>query len=853
MPERSTTSQSSSSRRRATMPIPELQRRASASSPLDSKTSLPYPTFSKAHSREAVGSRESVANPQVYTPDATDVDWKRGSKVGDKVKGNPGAVRGEAPPSPPLTAVDPDVRKVGSRSSMRRVAEDVRAEMENGRRSVDSGTSRRPRDASSKSSLRKPSKDDVGSKLSSRSSRIKLGIPTQKENQRPVEKKPSTLAAKIRDESPASSDANSKTARGSSRDSQATSRAPIARTARSDEESSPASYQDSSPRTPTPQEAQFPPIDPVGKGTPVLDVFIEGGETPDSLVSSHPPPPPPPPPPTMPMAVPRVDYLLQNGGLSKTVPRSFMAGKQIYSQFGTTGITAPMSSAANMETVFAPFSNLLEDYTTVLSKKGSLAVATGYKSVARRLLDRLEAVFARNISSETCHCPICEAEDPATKSPDETGVSWGEVLELTSGRRDLPDWPPFSLMNPQEIGLGINARSATPCQNIDIDVPEEYRHHYIAQSKKTKTSVDKWLASQPENPSSPPPEVDDDTLTFAILTRLEPAQKQAFTGLLGRGALGSVGSRAPTPLGRPRPDWLIRTGVALQRLYHLSSAPRDPESAIFLLNNPHLHGALATLAAVSSGEWDVLISGRFDGFLWSGAEEPSSRGPSRGPGHKTNTPFSPNPNPSLRNTPFRPSSNTGILSSRGPTPAAAAAPGALATPSLGSGGPIPIDEETEIAVLAEIEREIYTGMESLEDAFEALHHKAEAVRQALRQRGAGLALAQSRRGTGNACLEVRMNTPASCIGGANSSWGEQAGGADDDDDGFDDGLSELAPDDSASNLGFANRGRRPRRKNERWTPAPVEEEDEEDEDEDERDEERVRAGRGAKERASRRG
>jgi len=129
-----------------------------------------------------------------------------------------------------------------------------------------------------------------------------------------------------------------------------------------------------------------------------------------------------------------------------------------------------------------------------------------------------------------------------------------------------------------------------------------------------------------------------------------------------------------------------------------------------------------------------------------------------------------------------------------------------------------MDEETEIAVLAEVEREIYLGMETLENAFEALHCKAEVVRRSLRERSAGLAMAaQARRGSMSEGIEVRLGTPASAAG-----WGDWESETD---DGIDDLRSEIRPDDSASNISFSRR-RRPERRTERRTPAPVEEEDE---------------------------
>jgi hypothetical protein len=140
----------------------------------------------------------------------------------------------------------------------------------------------------------------------------------------------------------------------------------------------------------------------------------------------------------------------------------------------------------------------------------------------------------------------------------------------------------------------------------------------------------------------------------------------------------------------------------------------------------------------------------------------------------------------------------------------------MTTPSLLPGGglngmgvvppaPVQLDEDTEVAVAAELERNLFLDMERLEDAFEALHGRAEMVRQLLRERSAGLAAqAQVRRG-GYDPIGVRLDTPASGI----------TDFEDEDDDGLGDTAS-LAPDDSASQIGA--RRHRPRR--ERKTPLP---------------------------------
>lgn len=602
-----------------------------------------------------------------------------------------------------------------------------------------------------------------------------------------------------------SSIVKSETSKGSTNDSNATSVAPnqikVQRpvTPQADRGSSPATDPDSSPRTPTIAEPQFPPS---RKETPALSTLNDYGVA--SVLGESPMPPPPPPALELPM--PRVDYLMQNGGLPQSVPRSLL-GVGLPTQIP---LPAP-AVAAQAEKFFGPLSKILEDYTKVISRNGSLAVATGYRSVARRLLDRLEAVFARDISSETCTCMLCHMSTlTEAELEDKRGVSWGEILEYVCGRQELPQWPAF-VMDSTQAGLGISTPDQVPpMQKLDVDVPEEFRDHYIRQSKKTKMTVDRWLDSQPQQPSSPPQDVDDETLKFAMLTRLEPEQRPIFSSLAGVQP-SRPPSTAPSAAGaafiNPESELLHKTGLAIQRLYRLSKPPREPESAMYLLNNPALHNVLATLAAISDPEWDILTSGRFDGFLRSGADDhpvttapapPPSRGASRG-SYLAARMTTPSVIPSRGPTPF----------SRGPTPAPATA-----------GAPVALDEETEIAVLAEVEREIFLSMDHLEAAFEALHYKAEAVRQALRERGAGLAQANQRR-RGIFDTDSMMGTPAGFTGEGHKAWESET------DDGLDDGMSEIAPDDSASNVS-SSRHRRHKRRTERRTPAPVEEEEEEE-------------------------
>lgn len=912
-------SHASSVKRAASMTVPELDKLATPDSPYGSRASLPYPSFSKPHSKEAVGSRDNVANHRLsfYTPDPTDLARSHAESVAPEQQN----ATGVAPPSPPLTTVEPAKRedeKVSTPSAAKEEKKSVSTassskEDKNGGISISAGKEdensrstssllkedrksattpsvvrerrrtsstkytddrRRTRPTVVKDEGKWPSAaifeerpvklerkktdlqakaEEFGRKLLRKSSTVKSSAVNEKKTERSAtlprsakgsqreiseNKTKSSLNKEAKDLHPegkskprtssrpgpgmasvedatsstasrkassliSSSNADAETTSVSTIDSDATSIAPNQPKPRppsvpvQDSRSSSMTDPDSSPRTPTFSEPNFSHN---SKKTPALamrkDYSIPGP------FDSSPAPPPPPPPPAVPFQMPRVDYLMQNGGLNHAVPKTLLAAGQ------PVHVSQSLPASVLVEQFFAPFHGLLDDYTKVISRDGSLAVATGYRSIARRLLDRLEKVFARDISSETCTCIICQSF-PLTdmSNDDDYGIGWGEVLEYVSGRQELPSWPPF-IHDSEQGGLGISSvGSQSPMQNLDIDVPEQFREHYVQQSKETKQSVDRWLASQPDGPISAPDDVDDETLTFAMLTRLDPDQRPLFFSLVGAAPPSRVPSRVGTPLMNPRSSLLEQTGLAIQRLYRLDTTPRDPESAIYLLTNPSLHNVLATVAAISDGEWEILTSGRFDGFLRSGAEDhtntlaTSSRAPSRGA------------TPSARMTPFGSLRGPGSFSqSTLPTPASTPAPASV-------GAPVALDEETEIAVLAEVEREIYLGMEALEDAFEALHGKAEIVRRTLRERGAGLSMAwQSRRGSG--CLDARLGTPAEGYnGGGFHAWESGT------DDGLEDTWSELAPDDSASSVS-RSQDRRPRRRTERRTPAPVEEENE---------------------------
>ncbi|OLN86049.1 hypothetical protein CCHL11_05229 [Colletotrichum chlorophyti] len=777
--------------------VPELTRTSLTGPASSDRISIPYPTFSKAHSKEAVRSHENVSNSGAarqsdpLTPEATDLshsDIRRSKSVDHSEKPRKVSSKESRPPSPPETDLSGKRRSATPEESSKKVREERSS-------SRLSGLSRSGSRADDKSRV------SFKSKASSQATYVKSPAfpPGVQES---LNIKPST-------------------SRSSSKRSSSSKKS--RRSENHDSESSPESVQDSSPRTPT-QAPPFPPpfaagLKPPG---PPPQVYPEHDITPSAtpandLPSPSGPPPPPPPPPLLDVQeAPRVDYLLQNGGLVQPIPKTFLS--VLPRQNGARPSNPPL---VGPQTLFAPFFNLLDQYNQVLSKNGSVAVATGHRSVARRLLDRLENVFSRELPEHGCTCIVCE------RGPDiqHRGLGWGEVLEWVSGRIDLPQWPPFDLASlgskAAEVSADLPPRPDSPVK-IDPDIAEEFREHYLRQSKKVRGAVDKWLNNCGETTAPPPQEVDDETLTFAILTNLDPEDQPYFNAILTGSNQLKPATRAPTPMHRPRSDFLIKAGLSLQRLYRLPQVPRDAEAAMYLVKNPHTHDFIVTMSDINTQEWEILISGRFDGFLWSGAD---------GDDITTPTAESRGATPASGYFPSRPATGTpGFPGSRNATPFSAYSRGATPASFVSNASSaanrqaVSRDEEMEMAVLAEVEREIYQGMEALEDAFEALHLRAEVVRTALRNRGAGLMHSlQSRRRIDVLPIPGSGNSQSS--GYERPSWAHSDYDANSDDEwGGDD--FELAPDDSASNIS-SSRHRRPKRRTERRTPAPIEEDDEE--------------------------
>ena len=806
------------------------------------RISLPYPTFSKAHCREYVQSKEDVTlktghGTDPLTPDATDVGsgekMRRTKSADSPVTRKTSSARreprttGTRPPTPPDTDISAAKDREGTPPAAAEGdaacnAPEPRLRLRASRVSAAAG-----RDGRSRSRVsRTPSQATFVRSPAARSPPAGARVDEE-----------STITESTEKPSPPRSPATDGTARPDLLDQDQAFVRGV--------DLSPESAPDSSPKTPT-QTAQFPPPPSSFQHEkfhyPRYGHPASGAPTPSQTPASdlgNPPPRPPPPPPINIQETPKVDYLTQNGGLAHAAPKNFLA--VLPRQNGTRPSNPPLRGA---ETLFAPFFNLLDQYQSVLTSNRSVAVATGHRTVARRLLDRLENVFSRDLPLDGCSCIICEHSGELRR-----GLGWGEVLERVSGRLDLPQWPPFDLgslaSKATEDMTDLPARPASPV-NLDPDIAEEFREHYIKQSKRVRVAVGKWMSNVADTPAPSPHDIDDETLAFAILTSLNQEDRPYFNALLLGSRELQPAMRAPTPLRKPRSEFVVKSGLALQRLYRLQQAPRDAETAVYLVNNPHMHDLLRTITDINPSEWEILTSGRFDGFLWSGATggggggdddviTPTAEAPSRGAVLANS--FFPSSRPGTglgagRHSPAavggsRTTTPIGSSYSRGATPASFVSGMSTASSSYPSRHAVSNDEETEVAAVAEVEREIFAGMEALEDAFEMLHRKAETVRTALRQRGAGLQVSlQNRRASslgGGAGIDVLPNSGGLSPGCERPSWGDEESMVSESDWGGDD--FELAPDDSASNIS-SSRHRRPKRRNERRTPAPIEEEEE---------------------------
>lgn len=444
---------------------------------------------------------------------------------------------------------------------------------------------------------------------------------------------------------------------------------------------------------------------------------------------------------------PKVDYMLLNGGLPYQLPPRLMTSDNPAHNRPRPGYEGSAKGLFDAGSLFTPLVTRLQDIDAVLANDGSVAVATGYRSVTQRLLDRLDDTSTNTAMAPRCICIMCSSGTNRKSNDRSLRLAWTVILDCFHNRRQLPPWPPAFLQGPASSTSISAFTPGKPMQLLDPDLPVQFREHYLAQNDKTKASVDKWLHAQD---ASSLDDVDDETQCFAILTRLNAEQRNVFGTLMQSGT---------THIPDGHASFLESMTAAIQRLNRLNQRPRDPESVIYMMENPQLHDMLMAVAEVNDAEWTIMTSASFDALL-SGT--------------------------SSRTTSFS-HAEDGLPHST-------------------------VDAETEVQTLVNMDHELLAGMESLETQFEAMHQRAEQLRRKMQERASALASAIQRRAA--SALEpegMDMNTKTTTTGagaGMNPNVSTHANTIPriidnaNDDDGMNDLQSELAPDDSASCIAY---------------------------------------------------
>lgn len=448
-------------------------------------------------------------------------------------------------------------------------------------------------------------------------------------------------------------------------------------------------------------------------------------------------------------ASPIVDFLLENGGLDRALDDAFAAASRVSAPHVINkGSPTTVTSCTREPTVvdkgllFAPYHGVLDDLAIILTGNGSVAVSTGYRPSTQRALDKLATTSNPRPVARLCRCIMCRESDRVLATPARESTTWIRALDYISGRRPLPAWPPFTIPAVAATTVQTPNPSSTtpprPMQNMDVDVPSALHEQYARQSRKTAHAVHTWLAHQPAaSTQSASHQIEDEALTFAMMTRLDEPHQGIFSALTGGFPLLPFSTSLAPVSSSPS-----AFATTLQNLHRLPFPPRAPEATLYLLLHPDMHDTLATLSSLSPTDW-ILVRAELT-FVPTPSSYPNE-----------------------------------------------AHPGTDA------------DHAAEAAALHRVEREIYAGMSALEDDFEALHVRAESVRSALVQRVARLHQAQSHAPatTPTPAVSLMERFRSSQHAGINAD-GNNADADVDVDDGIGDARSELAPDDSASNIGF---------------------------------------------------
>lgn len=302
-----------------------------------------------------------------------------------------------------------------------------------------------------------------------------------------------------------------------------------------------------------------------------------------------------------------IDYLLPNGSLVAPVSAHFHPTHDPHSL--TPPPPPPPSSDANpVAGIFGNLNFLLNSYLAILEAGGSLAVGTGYQSVARKVLERVENLFTRNLGVDN--------------------VGWADILEYLRGSRQKPSLfilPVRGILarreprRDEESVVGGGEALLEPTATT-----RELAESVVAgvKVKPAMTKVEQWLqevqqvlkASGPEDGCSPS---GNDCLKAQIDDEEDQIVCEIVEGILRDSMEDSESQILNFRYYLENRALISNMRRALTRLYrdHPPEAITAPIVALYLLLHPELHPLLQALANISDSELELINSGKFDGFL----------------------------------------------------------------------------------------------------------------------------------------------------------------------------------------------------------------------------------------------
>ncbi|TGZ81491.1 hypothetical protein EX30DRAFT_264482 [Ascodesmis nigricans] len=283
-----------------------------------------------------------------------------------------------------------------------------------------------------------------------------------------------------------------------------------------------------------------------------------------------------------------VDYLIPNGSIERPVSQYFSPTHDPFALDIPAGIDLNEPEKCPPSGLFKNLHTLLDNYMGILTAGGSIAVGTGYRSVARRLLDRVEGMFARDLGID--------------------GITWTEILEYLRGTRPKPKLcilPVRGLISrggdESVINTTAPARAVSPPRQP------------MGKVEKWLYEVEQQLKSEEQNfnpaPDAPP------RLTREEMEEMDRMVIKIIEQILLSDTTDDHIARFREFLEMP--TLIENARLALERLYpdHPKESITTPIVALYLVMNPPLHPLLAAMASITSEELDLLNSGRFDAFL----------------------------------------------------------------------------------------------------------------------------------------------------------------------------------------------------------------------------------------------